>query len=153
MTGAALFRPHQDTAGVPAGDRDTQTQGGQLAPVSCCVGPQVGRCEGGSVLVQDMQPTASRADGTAGVSVRQPYQGLGVPRAASQQGWSPPAALADLPQEPAALALPAAAEGKLACEQPCLQCRPGPAGGRQSIRGLLELPRGDLRRAVLAEPR
>src|SRR5271166_5780400 len=107
MTGAALFRPHQDTAGVPAGDRDTQTQGGQLAPVSCCVGPQVGRCEGGSVLVQDMQPTASRADGTAGVSVRQPYQGLGVPRAASQQGWSPPAALADLPQEPAAsLCLP-----------------------------------------------
>src|SRR5271165_3364592 len=43
MTGAALFRPHQDTAGAPAGDRDTQAQGGQLAPVSCCVGPQVGR--------------------------------------------------------------------------------------------------------------
>ena len=138
---------------MPAGDRDTQAQGGQFAPVSCCVGPQVGRREGGPVLVQDTQPAAGRAHGTAGVSVRQPDQRLGVPCAASQQGWSPPAALADLPQEPAALALPAAAEGKLAREQPGLQCRYGPAGGHQGIRGLLELPRGDLRRAVLAEPR
>ena len=98
MTGAALFRPHQDTVGTPAGNRDTQAQVSQLAPMSGCVGPQVGRCEGGPILIQDTQPTASRADGTAGVSVRLPYQSLGVPCAASQQGWSPPAGRADLPR-------------------------------------------------------
>ena len=59
-------QPASDAAS--AGDRDTQAQGGQFAPVSCCVGPQVGRGEGGPVLVQDTQPAAGRADGTASVS-------------------------------------------------------------------------------------
>src|SRR5271154_508846 len=150
MTGAALFRPGQDAVGFPAGDRDTQAQGSQLAPVSGGVGTQVGRGQGGPIFVEDTQPAASSTDGAASVSVRVPYQRLGVPCAASQQGWSPPAALADLSQEPAALAFPAVTEGELACEQPCLQRRYGPAGGRQSIRGLLELPRGDLRLVFLA---
>ena len=75
---------------MPAGERDTQAQGGQLAPVSGGVSPQVGRRQGGPVLVQDAQPAARRAQGAAGVSVRQPDQGLGVPCAASQLSRSPP---------------------------------------------------------------